>query len=79
MNPDANAPAQQAKRAEEMRRQMLEKDRDGFTVAMHAARAKHIVVLGTVLAEIARSDVSYRLLAGHAGGWESRGAVLGAH
>ena len=42
-----------------MRRQMLERDRDGFTVAMHAARAKHIVVLETVLAEIVHSDVRY--------------------
>lgn len=58
---------------------MLEKDRDGLTVAMHAARAAHVVVLGTVLAEIARSDVSYALLAGRTRGWGAREVVLQAH
>lgn len=50
---------------------MLEKDKDGFTVAMHAAWAGHVVVLTTVLQEIAHSNVSYILLhsGANARGW----------
>lgn len=50
-------PVMQAKRAEEMRTQLLEHDRDGLTVAMHAARGGNVVVLEAVLGDICGVDV----------------------
>lgn len=41
-----------------MKKQLLERDRDGLTVAMHAARAGHLVVLEMILKEIRISGVS---------------------
>lgn len=48
----------QTNRAAEMKKQLLERDRDGWSVAMHAVRAGHIVVVETVLEEVRDAGVS---------------------
>ena len=48
----------QTNRAAEMKKQLLERDRDGWSVAMHAVRAGHVVVVETVLEEMRDSGVS---------------------
>eukprot|EP00903_Cladosiphon_okamuranus_P017019 g15686.t1 len=50
-------------RAAEMKKQLLERDRDGLSVAMHAVRAGHIVVVENVLEEIQDSGATAALTA----------------
>ncbi|CAM9613703.1 unnamed protein product [Pylaiella littoralis] len=50
-------------RASEMTKQLLQHDRDGLTVAMHAARAGHLVALKAILKEIHDSGATAALTA----------------
>ncbi|CAN0039037.1 unnamed protein product, partial [Scytosiphon promiscuus] len=55
--------ADKAARAKEMREQLLERDRDGWTVAIHAARSRHVIVLERIISEIHESGATEALTA----------------
>ncbi|CAM9904219.1 unnamed protein product [Scytosiphon promiscuus] len=52
-----------ANRCAEMKKQLLERDRDGWTVAIHAARAGHVVILESIISEIHECGATQALMA----------------